>query len=194
MPGKGAGTAADVSRRAVNGRAYHDKVASLPIPKRASEAVYAESRRILRDRDGTGYERMSVVSWKKGERVTDTFGHGLKSQACGLTAKQVEACRRTKGGVVLIHNHPMSSPPSWTDIRTVAENDWVRSSVVACHDGTIYEIKVTDPGVVKAYERMRELAKARYPNADGRFIEDCATEMLYQANEEEKWFRLTKKK
>lgn len=106
MPGKGAGTAADVSRRAVNGRAYHDKVASLPIPKRASEAVYAESRRILRDRDGTGYERMSVVSWKKGERVTDTFGHGLKSQACGLTAKQVEACRRTKGGVVLIHNHP----------------------------------------------------------------------------------------
>ena len=194
MPGKGAGTAADVSRRAVNGRAYHDKVTSLPIPKRASEAVYAESRRILRDRDGTGYERMSVVSWKKGERVTDTFGHGLKSQACGLTAKQVEACRRTEGGVVLIHNHPMSSPPSWTDIRTVAENDWVRSSVVACHDGTIYEIKVNDPGVVKAYERMRELAKARHPNADGRFIEDCATEMLYQANEEEKWFRLTKKK
>lgn len=194
MPGKGAGTAADVSRRAVNGRAYHDKVASLPIPKRASEAVYAESRRILRDRDGTGYERMSVVSWKKGERVTDTFGHGLKSQACGLTAKQVEACRRTEGGVVLIHNHPMSSPPSWTDIRTVAENDWVRSSVVACHDGTIYEIKVNDPGVVKAYERIRQQMKALYPNAGGAAIDHYTTEMLYKQNEEAKWFRLTKKK
>ena len=194
MPGKGAGTAADVSRRAVNGRAYHDKVASLPIPKRASEAVYAESRRILRDRDGTGYERMSVVSWKKGERVTDTFGHGLKSQACGLTAKQVEACRRTKGGVVLIHNHPMSSPPSWTDIRTVAENDWVRSSVVACHDGTIYEIKVNDRSVVQAYEELRELAKRECPNAGGDVIDQLATEMLYERNEEAKWFRLTKKK
>lgn len=194
MPGKGAGTAADVSRRAVNGRAYHDKVTSLPIPKRASEAVYAESRRILRDRDGTGYERMSVVSWKKGERVTDTFGHGLKSQACGLTAKQVEACRRTEGGVVLIHNHPMSSPPSWTDIRTVAENDWVRSSVVACHDGTIYEIKVNDPGVVKAYERIRQQMKALYPNAGGAAIDHYTTEMLYKQNEEAKWFRLTKKK
>ena len=194
MPGKGVGTAADVSRRAVNGRAYHDKVTSLPIPKRASEAVYAESRRILRDRDGTGYERMSVVSWKKGERVTDTFGHGLKSQACGLTAKQVEACRRTEGGVVLIHNHPMSSPPSWTDIRTVAENDWVRSSVVACHDGTIYEIKVNDPGVVKAYERIRQQMKALYPNAGGAAIDHYTTEMLYKQNEEAKWFRLTKKK
>ena len=194
MPGKGAGTAADVSRRAVNGRAYHDKVASLPIPKRASEAVYAESRRILRDRDGTGYERMSVVSWKKGERVTDTFGHGLKSQACGLTAKQVEACRRTKGGVVLIHNHPMSSPPSWADIRTVAENDWVRSSVVACHDGTIYEIKVNDRSVVQAYEELRELAKRECPNVGGDVIDQLATEMLYERNEEAKWFRLTKKK
>lgn len=194
MPGKGAGTAADVSRRAVNGRAYHDKVASLPIPKRASEAVYAESRRILRDRDGTGYERMSVVSWKKGERVTDTFGHGLKSQACGLTAKQVEACRRTEGGVVLIHNHPMSSPPSWTDIRTVAENDWVRSSVVACHDGTIYEIKVNDRSVVQAYEELRELAKRECPNVGGDVIDQLATEMLYERNEEAKWFRLTKKK
>ena len=156
--------------------------------------MYAESRRILRDRDGTGYERMSVVSWKKGERVTDTFGHGLKSQACGLTAKQVEACRRTEGGVVLIHNHPMSSPPSWTDIRTVAENDWVRSSVVACHDGTIYEIKVNDPGVVKAYERIRQQMKALYPNAGGAAIDHYTTEMLYKQNEEAKWFRLTKKK
>ena len=194
MPGKGAGTAADVSRRAVKGRAYHDKVASLPIPKRAREAVYAESRRILRDRDGTGYERMSVVSWKKGERVTDTFGHGLKSQACGLTAKQVEACRRTKGGVVLIHNHPMSSPPSWTDIRTVAENDWVRSSVVACHDGTIYEITVNDRSVVQTYEELRELAKRECPNVGGDVIDQLATEMLYERNEEAKWFRLTKKK
>ena len=41
---------------------------------------------------------------------------------------------------------------------------------------------------------MRELAKAKHPNADGRLIEDYATEMLYKANEEEKWFRLTKKK
>lgn len=162
--------------------------------ERTREAVYAESRRILRDRDGTGYERMSVVSWKKGERVTDTFGHGLKSQACGLTAKQVEACRRTEGGVVLIHNHPMSSPPSWTDIRTVAENDWVRSSVVACHDGTIYEIKVNDPGVVKAYERIRQQMKALYPNAGGAAIDHYTTEMLYKQNEEAKWFRLTKKK
>lgn len=106
----------------------------------------------------------------------------------------MEACRRTKGGVVLIHNHPMSSPPSWTDIRTVAENDWVRSSVVACHDGTIYEIKVNDRNVVQAYEELRELAKRECPNVGGDVIDQLATEMLYERNEEAKWFRLTKKK
>ena len=66
--------------------------------------------------------------------------------------------------------------------------------MVACHDGTIYEIKVNDPGVVKAYERIRQQMKALYPNAGGAAIDHYTTEMLYKQNEEAKWFRLTKKK
>lgn len=53
---------------------------------------------------------------------------------------------------------------------------------------------MNDPGVVKAYERIRQQMKALYPNAGGAAIDHYTTEMLYKQNEEAKWFRLTKKK
>lgn len=88
-------------------------------------------------------ERMSAVSWRTGRLVTDTFSHPVRDSACGFTAEQAAMIARVEGGVVLVHNHPMSSRPSFADIRTCAENPSVRSSVVACHDGTMHEIDAT---------------------------------------------------
>lgn len=191
--GRGNGTPMAVDRRAVNGRAYGRKFESLGLPKRAARQSRIEALRILADRDGTMGERMSAVSWRTGRLVTDTFSHPVRDSACGFTAEQAARIARVEGGVVLIHNHPMSLRPSFTDIRTCAENDFVRSSIVACHDGTIYEIRCDDASVVEAYENARARALLRMPGtSDGNVVDELATDAIYMENEAKKWFEMKK--
>ena len=149
---KAKGTAYDVSRKAVNGKAYRAKFDSAGLPKKAAAACYSEAREILRDRDGTDGERMSVVAWRTGRKVCDTFGAAVASGRCSLTAEQGERVVSTEGGVVLLHNHPASTRPSWEDLRIVAANDFVKASLVLCHDGTVYAVSGTSAELVEAYD------------------------------------------
>ena len=185
------GTAYDVSRRAVNGRAYRGKFDAAGLPKRAAASCYVEARRILRDRDGTDGERMSVVSWRTGERVCDTFGLGTQAERVGLTLGQYRRAASTDGGVVVLHNHPASTRPSWADLKSVAAHDFVRASLVLCHDGTIYAISGTSPQLIRAYHGILSECRAKYAGSlPEESIEMKALDELYRRNEVERWLRI----
>lgn len=185
------GTAYDVSRRAVNGRAYRGKFDAAGLPKRAAASCYVEARRILRDRDGTDGERMSVVSWRTGERVCDTFGLGTQAERVGLTLGQYRRAASTDGGVVVLHNHPASTRPSWADLKSVAAHDFVRASLVLCHDGTIYAISGTSPQLIRAYHGILSECRAKYAGSlPEESIEMRALDELYRRNEVERWLRI----
>lgn len=185
------GTAYDVSRRAVNGRAYRGKFDAAGLPKRAAASCYVEARRILRDRDGTDGERMSVVSWRTGERVCDTFGLGTQAERVGLTLGQYRRAASTDGGVVVLHNHPASTRPSWADLKSVAAHDFVRASLVLCHDGTVYVISGTSSQLIKAYHGILSDCRAKYAGSlPEESIEMRALDELYRRNEVERWLRI----
>lgn len=185
------GTAYDVSRRAVNGRAYRGKFDAAGLPKRAAASCYVEARRILRDRDGTDGERMSVVSWRTGERVCDTFGLGTQVERVGLTLGQYRRAASTDGGVVVLHNHPASTRPSWADLKSVAAHDFVRASLVLCHDGTVYVISGTSSQLIKAYHGILSECRAKYAGSlPEESIEMKALDELYRRNEVERWLRI----
>lgn len=185
------GTAYDVSRRAVNGRAYRGKFDAAGLPKRAAASCYVEARRILRDRDGTDGERMSVVSWRTGERVCDTFGLGTQAERVGLTLGQYRRASSTDGGVVVLHNHPASTRPSWADLKSVAAHDFVRASLVLCHDGTVYAISGTSPQLITAYHGILSECRAKYAGSlPEESIEMRALDELYRRNEVERWLRI----
>lgn len=185
------GTAYDVSRRAVNGRAYRGKFDAAGLPKRAAASCYVEARRILRDRDGADGERMSVVSWRTGERVCDTFGLGTQAERVGLTLGQYRRAASTDGGVVVLHNHPASTRPSWADLKSVAAHDFVRASLVLCHDGTVYVISGTSSQLIKAYHGILSECRAKYAGSlPEESIEMRALDELYGRNEVERWLRI----
>lgn len=185
------GTAYDVSRRAVNGRAYRGKFDAAGLPKRAAASCYVEARRILCDRDGTDGERMSVVSWRTGERVCDTFGLGTQAERVGLTLGQYRRAASTDGGVVVLHNHPASTRPSWADLKSVAAHDFVRASLVLCHDGTIYATSGTSPQLIRAYHGILSECRAKYAGSlPEESIEMKALDELYRRNEVERWLRI----
>ena len=188
---RAAGTAYDVSRRAVNGPSYRRKFDSAGLPKRTAATCYTEARRILRDRDGTDGERMSVVSWRGGRLVCDTFGsHAQKAQA-GLTLSQYERAASTDGGVVIMHNHPASTRPSWADLKSVAANEFVRASLVLCHDGTVYLVSGTSPQLIATYEailkKLRDQLGGTIPDEP---VKMRALDELYGRNEVERWLRI----
>lgn len=185
------GTAYDVSRRAVNGRSYREKFSKAGITKRAAESAYVEARRILRDRDGTVCERMSVIEWRTGKRVCDSFGAHPQAVRTGLTLGQYERASKVKGGIVIMHNHPSSTRPSFSDLKSVAASEFVRASLVLCHDGTIYAISGTSPQLIKAYHGILSECRAKYAGSlPEESIEMRALDELYRRNEVEKWLRI----
>ena len=192
ITGRAAGTDFDVIRRAVNGQAYREKFDKLSVPKKAGRTLYYETSEILRDCDGTAHERLAAVSWRSGRLVTDTMSQPAHDYRSNFNEEQREKVAGTPGGCILLHNHPGSSRPSWADIRSSSQ-DWVRASVVACHDGTIYELVCNDQTVIRAYDIIRTDVMASMPEVtDSLKIDDIATERLYKENKRAKWFRLRK--
>lgn len=187
------GTAYDVSRRAVNGASYRRKFDSVGLPKGAAATCYVEARRILRDRDGTGDERMCVVSWRTGRLVTDTFGSVAQGTKTGLTLEQYRRVASVNGGVVIMHNHPSSTRPSWSDLKSVAANEFVRASLVLCHDGSVYAISGTSSQFMRAYsDIMREYKAKLVGTISEESIEMKVLDELYRRNEVERWLRIRK--
>ena len=188
---RAAGTAYDVSRRAVNGTSYRRKFDSAGLPKRAAATCYTEARRILRDRDGTDRERMSVVSWRDGRLVCNTFGARAEITHAGLTLEQYRRVASTDGGVVIMHNHPASTRPSWPDLMSVAANDFVRASLVLCHDGSVYVISGTSSQLVSEYNGIIVECETRFGGmVSNERIQMMALDVLYERNEAEKWLRI----
>lgn len=193
IKGKAKGTSVDVNRRAVNGNSYHRKFENLSLPKKTCQSAYREAGRILDDRDGKDSERLVAISRKNGDRILDSFDKQAIKGRVGLTQQEVEKLRKSDGGVVLIHNHPNSGPPSWTDIKTVASNNWIRSSIVACHDGTVWEITCDKPKVVQRFEEIEKILRGQDPMAaDSSTIEAQALDIIIEENLEEKWFGMRK--
>ncbi len=187
------GTAYDVSRHAVNGKAYREKFSRVGLTKGAAESAYAEARRILRDRDGTDGERMSVIEWRTGRRVCDNFDTPAQSIRAGLTLRQYERVAATEGGVVIMHNHPASSRPSYADLESVAANDFVKASLVLCHDGSVYVISGTSQQLIEAHEGiLRELRDRLGGTISDERIKMKALDELYGRNGAERWLRVRK--
>ena len=190
---KGPGGAFAVNRKVVNSSGYRSRIEGLPIPKKAAAGVRREVGRILTGCDGTQHERVSAVEWGTGRLVADNFARTASDGRAALTWEQAEACAKARGGVVLVHNHPASGRPSFTDIETVAANGFVRGSVVACHDGTVFFLQSDHGSLAGVYNEIKKEIAAINPGLSGDEVDAFALDVIYGRNEEERWFRLKKR-
>lgn len=193
MPGKAKGTRVDVVRKNVNGPRYRAKFDALSLPKKARDSAYAEARRILRDRDGHDSERLVAISRKSGKVLADSFAFEPVKGASGLDTRNIRRIEASGERAVLIHNHPNSTEPSWRDVKTVAERWWVDANVVACHDGTLYEVTCSNPEVMDAYEwAYSKIKSASRGVVSEQNMSAAAFDLILKANEEARWFRIRK--
>lgn len=164
----------------VNSKEYHDAFEAMPFPKPVAQSVYEQTGRILGDVDGTEFERLVAVDARTGKLVADSFGREpveRKSWFVEDELAEIEACPH---GVVLIHNHPRSADPSYTDIVTAAKQPSVKASVVLGHDGSVWYLSIDDAGVADRLESYYNALKGIY----GRYAKGMAVDDLLTYNDD----------
>ncbi len=177
-----------VQRSVVNSKKFHDRFTGATKHHAVDEALYQDALKMLEHRDGTDLEDLAAFDARTGKLLArnDT---STKSGATGFSYEQYQATLDCPNGVVLLHNHPNSSRPSATDIKTLFENEQVERSVIACHNGEVHILSDPDRRVdiAQMYEQWYNQYKEEYKNT--RVAELHATDRIYESGS----FRYEKK-
>lgn len=169
----------------INTKAYHDKFDKLDAPSTVREGVYKETVRLLDMVDGIEDEHMIAINSRTGKTLTDNLQRKGNATRTSFTAEEytkIEACSEK---IILIHNHSHNVRPSGTDIVTVAKNDKISMSIIACYDGDVYIIKSVKKEVAGIYEKYYNDLRSIY---DINAAKALATNKLYVENEKHHWF------
>jgi len=131
-----------VNNKIVNTKKYHDKFYSIGMSKLVTESVYVNSIKILNHRGGTNYEDLYAIDSRTGEPIVKQDKLSIDGKV-GLTQEQYANIIDNSNDVILIHNHPNSSRPSYEDIKTLYTEDKVDKSIIISHNGSVQAIELT---------------------------------------------------
>lgn len=162
----------------VNSKEYHDAFEAMPLPKPVTQSVYEQAGRILGKTDGTDLEHMVAINVRTGAVVADNLGRTAVPRATGFTSTEAAGVLKCQDGVVIVHNHPASKPPSYRDLITAARNGCVAASVVVGHDGSVWYVSADNPEVADRLEGYYN----GYKDFVGDFAEVRAVDALLASN------------
>lgn len=110
---------------------------------------------------------MAAVGARSGVFVVDNLARGATRAKTGFNAEEMARIETCSEGVVLVHNHPASKPPSYRDVHTAAIYPCIRGSVVIGHDGSVWWVSVDDAIVAVRLESLDN----NYKDSLGDFAE-----------------------
>ena len=172
-----------VNRDLVNSKQYHDKFEGLTNHKSVNESIYQESMKMLEHRDSTDYEDIVALDARTGDVIVENTLSVQKGKT-GFTEEQYKALIKHEGKVILLHNHPNGSRPSYTDIYSLFENSsFVDGSVAVGHDGSVHLIsnpstKIDKKTLDKLWDDVYNSIVEIYPDED--LASHYALDIIYQ--------------
>lgn len=124
----------------INSAEYRKKFVGLTGNSKADEEVYLCAKAALTHRNGTLGEDLHLVSVATGERVLS-----VTSSKAALTVLPTKSLVKTirshpENTLFGVHNHPLSSPPSGSDLVASSERKYA-GAIVALHNGEVYYYK-----------------------------------------------------
>lgn len=141
-----------VNRQLVNSKEYHDKFKEIEVPRRVQECLYRETGRLLDFVDGQAEERLLAINARTGDFIVDNFNRAGEVKRTGFTPSEYYNIEICKDPAILVHNHSLNGRPSGKDLLSFLHQENVALSLVACHDGTVYEISYVSPMFKTMYE------------------------------------------
>ena len=190
-----------VNRKTVNTASFRQRFNKLNMPKAARNSLYDNSIEILKETDGTPYERLVYIDKRTGNIVASTFDDPPRKLGAELNATEREKLLAHNGDHVILHNHPGSTYPSLADIFSASKSK-TSCSVIACHDGDLFVIECTkhSKGYAKESTDVTRLQEIIY-NLIDEAKEHASSESeanllalmaLEKMNKGNKWYKITK--
>jgi len=162
-PGKNDNAIADM--KFINSQAFADKFKGKYENEQVEQAVVKACRQVVKNRNGTFYEEAFFIDAQTGRTVSYVKGKKKNGIEASEKLKQHLTNAREKS-IIIIHNHPNSSPLSRADYLTSSSYKSCYETIAVGHNGDVYSFKGT-------FETQGELL--------GRFVEDGVEYPYYEA-------------
>ena len=169
-----------VERDYINSKAYHDKFEKLPINRNVQQSLYQQVGRLLNEVNGKEEEKLFAINARTGDFIVDNFKRPGRSSKTSFNNEEFKLIYDCKDSIILVHNHSFNSRPSIQDLLTFLNEDKIRLSIIACHDGTLYGIYDVNPKLEKIYESCYNKFKDIACNEDE--AKKLATTEIYKIN------------
>lgn len=155
-----------VNKQLVNSKEYHDKFKEIDVPRRVQECLYRETGRLLDFVDGQAEERLLAINARTGDFIVDNFNRAGSEKRTSFIASERMEIDKCKDPIILVHNHSLNGRPSGKDLLSFLHQENVALSLVACHDGTVYEISYVSPKFEKMFYDRIEYYKTNLSDMD----------------------------
>ena len=110
-----------VDRRLVNSKRYHNVFLRLKFSPPVSESIYQCAMKILSHRNGTNFEDLYAIDARRGRLIVKNVSSAVPLRT-SFNIQNYTALLDQPNPIILIHNHPNSTRPSITNIKTLANH------------------------------------------------------------------------
>ncbi len=135
---------------------YRRKFDSLTDVPEVNKTLYNCAKTALEHRSGTEFEDMYWIDGKSGKIVAKEIDS--KEKQTIVYSDQTRKIVRNSTGLISIHTHPGSMPPSIGDFNSCFRNGYAKG-VVACHDGKVFVYSSAEMISGQLYEMYIKIGK-----------------------------------
>ena len=140
----------------INSGEYRKKFDKISDNKKLNKLLYQLAKTMLEHRAGTLYEDMYRIDAETAKVVAKEVDGRAKSKI--VYSKATLEKVQNKRGLITIHTHPSSSPPSISDLRSNYIYEY-SLGIVCGHNGNVY-----------IYSANEEIPQERYESLGGKFL------------------------
>ena len=128
--------------KAINAKQYKEKVAEI-FGSAIFENVYRDISHTLKTKTETPFENLYAYDLTIGARIgrIENTNTAFKVEHTSEYDNAIEQAVRAGHKVATLHNHPLSSLPSASDIQSL-HHSGADFGVIACHDGSLIRYNV----------------------------------------------------
>jgi proteasome lid subunit RPN8/RPN11 len=137
-PGKYDNAIADMQY--INSQAFADKFKGKYENEQVENAVVKACRQLVKNRNGTFFEEAYFIDSHTGRTISYVKGKQKNSIEMSKKLKQRLTNAREKS-IIMIHNHPNSSPLSRADYLTSSAYKSCYEAIAVGHNGDVYSFK-----------------------------------------------------
>ena len=126
----------------INSEAFAEKFKGKYANEKVESAVISACRQVVKNRDGTNYEEAFFIDAKTGKTVS--YIKSKKENGVNMPDKLKDYLTSAKEkSIIMIHNHPNSSPLSTDDYVTSTKYASLFEVIASGHNGDVYAFRDT---------------------------------------------------